>query len=621
MKRRRDSDIDINDFKLQMDQFVETYNASALKNCPIELLEAFKNQSILCEHIKKEKSKDKCKKLDTNREEDKKSNLMILASNYYNSVSKRSNSKSVTVIIGPRNITLHWSPKYKKMIYILGEVHSENIECKGSEKEIAQTIENFLYNSVKSKPLAFSDIYIESGNKLLPSDSINRSNLSRIINKFSSCMPNMIQTNKTDKTSVQPFVTISKVNDDTNCRMFRTHYIDPRNVVLYDKTKQVIIQKKDEFESTYVLNDFHYKLQYIVGNAGYIKILLSLAPNDKNILLEPRNILCFYRKVLSIYEKKDVISKDEEKKIITIITEMKKLWDTTIKTDKTISSFLQMDKRDFIHTCISHIEQSQFVTKEIGKSIFVTQEQETLLENKITTYMQIETLVIASDLFDRFKDYLNSLNTDTNDIQKACTFFLSLYKLKMLIINIHSPILDTYLLSRIFKQFDTETDNQDKQRIFDEPSEPSNIIIYAGDNHANRCRRFLEYIGFSLIEQSYSQNTEAKIGKKQSNCVFIGKPDDNQKPLITQPFFSFIPEMPFPTERTLYTNISTYKRILTEYIDSENNPYAIKCKNIKDYLDKIDSSPFIGNTSSSNFEEEDICSSFNGLSIDKMDTS
>ena len=119
MKRRRDSDIDINDFKLQMDQFVETYNASALKNCPIELLEAFKNQSILCEHIKKEKSKDKCKKLDTNREEDKKSNLMILASNYYNSVSKRSNSKSVTVIIGPRNITLHWSPKYKKMIYIL----------------------------------------------------------------------------------------------------------------------------------------------------------------------------------------------------------------------------------------------------------------------------------------------------------------------------------------------------------------------------------------------------------------------------------------------------------------------------------------------------------------------
>ena len=67
----------------------------------------------------------------------------------------------------------------------------------------------------------------------------------------------------------------------------------------------------------------------------------------------------------------------------------------------------------------------------------------------------------------------------------------------------NSPIADGYLLSRIFKEFDINTDKPEKKRGFDEPQRPHNIIIYGGDLHANRCRKFLEnHMNCKRLEQN-----------------------------------------------------------------------------------------------------------------------
>jgi hypothetical protein len=64
-------------------------------------------------------------------------------------------------------------------------------------------------------------------------------------------------------------------------------------------------------------------------------------------------------------------------------------------------------------------------------------------------------------------------------------------------------------------------------RKTDEPEEPHNIIMYAGDNHSERIRRFLyEKLGFELM-------SESKGDPEVDFCVDIRN--------FEQPFFSSWP--------------------------------------------------------------------------------
>jgi hypothetical protein len=89
----------------------------------------------------------------------------------------------------------------------------------------------------------------------------------------------------------------------------------------------------------------------------------------------------------------------------------------------------------------------------------------------------------------------------------------------LLIIN--SKIVDYYLLCRIFKVFDfTKLTNR---RLTDEPKEPHNIIIYAGNAHSESVRDFLKELEFKEISTTSSFS-------KVTNCIDIRK--------FPQPFFS-----------------------------------------------------------------------------------
>ena len=72
-------------------------------------------------------------------------------------------------------------------------------------------------------------------------------------------------------------------------------------------------------------------------------------------------------------------------------------------------------------------------------------------------------------------------------------------KMIMIVIAPNSRVPDAYTLARIFKKFKLNTDKPEKKRVTDEPEESHNIIIYAGDNHCEIYRKFLnEVLNFSI---------------------------------------------------------------------------------------------------------------------------
>jgi hypothetical protein len=95
--------------------------------------------------------------------------------------------------------------------------------------------------------------------------------------------------------------------------------------------------------------------------------------------------------------------------------------------------------------------------------------------------------------------------------------------------KINGCIADYYLLCRIFKQFDIEIPAIFSSfRKTDEPSEPHNIIIYAGDAHARRVRKFLKNeLDFKMINE--------KGNNIKANCIRM---ED-----FPQPFFSNHPDV------------------------------------------------------------------------------
>jgi hypothetical protein len=74
-------------------------------------------------------------------------------------------------------------------------------------------------------------------------------------------------------------------------------------------------------------------------------------------------------------------------------------------------------------------------------------------------------------------------------------------------VGVNSSMVDIYTLSRIFKVFSGKHD--------DAPNEPRNIILYYGNAHADRVRKFLKSQGYEMIEA-----IESPLHIK--NCVNVG---------------------------------------------------------------------------------------------------
>jgi len=153
-------------------------------------------------------------------------------------------------------------------------------------------------------------------------------------------------------------------------------------------------------------------------------------------------------------------------------------------------------------------------------------------------------------------------NMNDHSIEPA-TFIQQFDYLVTFLILINSVIVDCYTLCRIFKKFNLQPDNPQKRRSTDEPESPSNIIIYAGDLHCNRYRKFLKEIGFNLIADIGSTNLPVK------NCIDMTE-RDIYGTWSLQPLFSAWPPLTQPSLRQTQSK-KEKEAFLTAKRDYENN--------------------------------------------------
>jgi hypothetical protein len=173
--------------------------------------------------------------------------------------------------------------------------------------------------------------------------------------------------------------------------------------------------------------------------------------------------------------------------------------------------------KDFISYTIQVIEQNDnLVSKELSRSY---------KRKEIREFAVMRTRVIYEELYEKAMEILTSSLQVTveGDLRGSLPLQENIYKsihpLRRFVMSMEAIFFDVYLLSRMFKRFGTEI-REDKSPLF--TPEPTNMIIYVGNEHANPVREFLHTQRYIEVEWS--------IAKGNDNCIDIHK--------ISQPFFS-----------------------------------------------------------------------------------
>jgi len=174
-----------------------------------------------------------------NRKNKGKKVLMELICNHYDERVKKL-KPNAEFIGGPKTLSIHWHPIYKKMIYIFGEWHSNNVDCEKFEKDPNTIlIEDYLYNLMLTTDV-FLDIYFEflsykNGEyDFLFSYVPGRAN--ELFKKFRNCL----QYN---------------TRSDSSCQLARVHYFDIRGNNIYEKNPIIDIFWIIEQIRCYVTNN------------------------------------------------------------------------------------------------------------------------------------------------------------------------------------------------------------------------------------------------------------------------------------------------------------------------------------------------------------------------------
>ena len=198
-----------------------------------------------------------------------------------------------------------------------------------------------------------------------------------------------------------------------------------------------------------------------------------------------------------------------------------------IKTDKDYYDFWdkQIDEHIFLNEKViksfMHEKIKSFIKEEIIDA--------SANINIIKLVKKVEELIT---IVDKYKDETTGLyELDSISDSDYDVLLINLKYTGDKLTRVNSCIADYYLLSRIFKQFNLENPAIFSSfRRTDEPTEPHNIIIYAGEAHARRVRKFLKNeLAFKMIHEKGDPN------KKKGNCIMM---ED-----FPQPFFSNHPDV------------------------------------------------------------------------------
>ena len=282
------------------------------------------------------------------------------------------------------------------------------------------------------------------------------------------------------------------------CELSRIHFFDIR------KKEGIKLNSVSEFNA-----------------AGKIRSVIRNNPKDKTIsnkvfaeIIKPGSIF------ITVIE--DIIKIDTEEKFLAF-------W------------MNQIDQFEFLNKKVLKTSILPSIIKDFIKEEITNSKYMDMKEIKSVIYICIVIIKILNKCYSSDKEEYIFENIEDVNYDKLLRYLGLLYSYT---VNLNSIIADAYLLARIFKEFDIDTQNPLKQRFTDEPREPRNIIIYAGDLHADRIRKFLDTVlNFDLLNQAGEVWPKPKHHEKlltrpspiPSNCIDMRA--------FPQPFFSNDPRV------------------------------------------------------------------------------
>ena len=435
-----------------------TYNTTILNDISAFQQAVFLNESI------KNKSTDFGRNV-----------LMNLIYNHY-----RKEKPSPYLVGGPFTLSMHYSKEYKKTIYIFGEYHSSTTDCES-------------YEDKKSK------LEIEKLKKNCKKGEIKNPETDRCINLGTKLSDKIIQ--KVQKSSIM------------NIEEFLAELILNTDVFL-DLYFEFPMYKKQDYQT----NVWGIKTTKLEDNTSFDRLEALLYNFYKCVVYSKRSIdKCKLGRVHYMDIRKGDLSEEEMNDISWFRYSFKKITLSNIteflqnpRTIKILNIFRTVNKKIFIKYWQDQILDNKYTKKELNKSY---------MGDKILDF--ITKKIVNLGMETRNNLYKYSTIISTIPITEKNLHYTYLRKINSRLVKLNSLVTDAYTLARIFKKFDIKKKSS-LYSTFDQPEEPHNIIIYAGDSHSNTYRNFLNYLNFEEI-------ASIKPGKTR-NCINLEN--------FPQPFFS-----------------------------------------------------------------------------------
>ena len=395
-------------------------------------------------------------------------------------VNHEINGKPVAgYIAGPYSLSLQWSEIYKKLIYIFGEIHESKTDCDHYGK---QGIDGQrLIEDYLEQLFTYSDVFIDFYNEY---DGYYKTS----VYKDPTHMKNLRLYKIWEK--IQKCVEKSTRDlPGNNCQKARMHYIDIRIMNGVKVNNSSAFSNLHETFKSKVELEFEDNLNEFFNDEQVINLLQDLSKIEE---YEYTDFFKFFEDEFNHYEiyNKQVGKSNIKDKIKDFIKEK------LINIDKSIIDNI------FIY---------------ITQIIKITDGYKTEHDDDIF----YEFNGMTEEEYFELKEYLEMLSDS--------------------LVDVNYLIVDGYLLGRVFKTFDIDTQDPNKQRPTDEPSEPHNIIIYAGESHSNNYRRFLDkklgFITIGCVGKDWRDFPEhrTKEDEEQENPIPANCIDMEDFP---QPFFS-----------------------------------------------------------------------------------
>jgi hypothetical protein len=315
---------------------------------------------------------------------------------------------------------------------------------------------------------------------------------------------------------------------DEDCKLARIHYIDIRTEIGQKKINTSIFAYANRIEtikSHYITHkDILNKIDEIKcknqnkNEKGYLYYFLYTQEFKKEITED--EILRIWNEDMEKKQKDAWGKRESDKKSFGHILReeintpyMKKIiFDINTKDDNKYKTYWKQVLTD-----------NEFLKKENKRHI-----ENPALKDAILTFMNNEMDEIVMRDKKEIQKCLKDIRQNIRQNKVDSNYDLVDYNMNLieLLIDPESIIVDYYALLRIFTNFNMTDMEKAYTGATDQPSTANNIIIYAGDYHSDRYRRFLKSIGNDPIEKTGNFLDDTTLPQ---NCIDMKG--------IMQPFF------------------------------------------------------------------------------------